>query len=223
MVNVWAVIATKDRPFELHGLLSDLPDPNKVVIVDNGSMPGVRQYAGSVMVARSVLCRPMIQPNLSKLWNDGLDEADRLATGPYEVAVLNDDLRVPPGTLEMLAEALRLYDAAAAFPDVFGELRPGQVDILHEAKPHNLFHRMTGYCFMLKGELGLRLDERFRWWYGDDDLEWRAAQHGGVARVGGVTVEHLHPNESTHYSPELTEQTRLDRAAFVEKWGLEPW
>lgn len=224
MVNVWALIATKNRAAELAGLLSDLADPGgRAVVVDNGSMPPVEQYAGRTRVIRSVLRIPMDPPNLSALWNAGLDEVDRLARRPYEVAVLNDDLRVPQGTLEALAEALRLHDAAAAFPDVHGGLKPGQVDWLREARPHNLFHRMTGYCFLLKGELGLRLDERFLWWAGDDDLEWRAATMGGVLRVGGLTVEHLHPNGSTNSNPVLSAQAHLDLEAFSRKWGCMPW
>lgn len=225
MVNVWVVIATKDRQAELNGLLSDLPDPGgRAVVVDNGSDPPVQQYAGRTRVIRSLLRIVQDPPNLSALWNAGLDEADRLAEGPYEVAVLNDDLRVPEGTLEALAEALRLHDAAAAFPDVSGQLKAGHVEVLREAKPHNLWHRMTGYCFLLRGELGLRLDERFRWWAGDDDLEWRAATMGGVARVGGLTVEHLHPNGSTHASPVLTAQAHLDLEEFGRKWnGVMPW
>lgn len=215
----WAVIATKDRPVELFDLLSDL-DPAHTVIVDNGSTPAVP--AG---LAAAVLRIDDDPPNLSALWNAGLDEVARRVepNTPYEVAILNDDLRIPAGTLPALAAALRLHHAAIAFPDVHGLLKAGQVHMLRTAAPHNLFHRMTGYCFLLAGELGLRLDERFRWWAGDDDIEWRAATRGGVLRVGGLTVHHLHPNSSTNGNPVLSEQANLDLQTFEDKWGVRPW
>lgn len=223
-MNVWAVVSTKDRPAELAGLLSDL-DPDRTVIVDNGSVPPVLDAAGSQRVAVKVLRILDDPPNLSALWNAGLDEvAHRIGPDqPYEVAVLNDDLRIPAGVLEGLAAALRATGAAIAFPDVHGLLRPGQTDMLTTAGPHNLFHRMTGFCFLLRGELGLRIDERFRWWYGDDDLEWRAALAGGVLRVGGLTVDHLYPNGSTAASPVLTARANADRHTFIAKWGHAPW
>jgi GT2 family glycosyltransferase len=217
-VVTWAVIATRDRHRELADLLEDL-DQARAVVVDNGSDPPVR--AGVAEVVRD----NEQPPNLSRLWNLGLDAAARHVPPDtaYEVAVLNDDLRIPAGTLDTLADAMRCRGGAAAFPDQHGLLRAGDVDVLRKAEPHNLFHRMTGYCFLLAGELGLRADERFRWWYGDDDLEWRAALAGGVVRVGGAAVNHLHPNGSTASSPELSAQAGLDRAAFVAKWGRPPW
>lgn len=223
-MNTWAVVTTRDRHDELAGLLSDL-DPDRTVVVDNGSRPPVPAVIGDVRVAAAVLRIPDDPPNLSALWNAGLDEvAHRIGPDqPYEVAVLNDDLRIPAGTLDALAAALRATGAAVAFPDVHGLLRAGQSDMLREAGPHNLFHRMTGFCFLLRGELGLRVDERFRWWYGDDDLEWRAATAGGVLRVGGLTVDHLHPNGSTAASEVLTAQANADRHTFVAKWGRAPW
>lgn len=213
---MWAVIPTRDRPGELAGLLSDL-DPARTVIVDNGSEPPVRANVASLI---RDLGDP---PSISALWNTGLDRVAALAQGPYDVAVLNDDLRIPAGTLEAVSAAMRAHGCAAAFPDAHHMLAPGAVDVLTEPGPHNLFHRMTGYCFVLRGEDGLRADETMRWWYSDDDLEWRAAQAGGVARVGVATpVTHLHPNVSTG-RPELAAQAAQDRARFVAKWGTPPW
>lgn len=216
VVNVWTVVTTHDRHGMLAALLTDL-NPEHTVIVDHASTPPV-----IADVARVIRCD--CTPNISHLWNLGLNYVDSRARGTgYFVAVLNDDLRIPPGTLEGLAEALDDTGAAVAFPDVHGLLRPGQTDVRTKPGPVNLFTRMTGFCFMLRGSIGLRADEELVWWYGDDDLEWRAAERGGTVRVGGVTVEHLSPNGSVATDVGLAEQTVLDRATFVAKWGNPPW
>lgn len=217
VARVWAVIPTRDRPDELHDLLGDLAGQAKVVVVDTGHNPWL---LGKVEAVVKVDRDPA---NISRWWNAGLAEVARQERGNYEVAILNDDLRIPDGTLTKLSNALRENKCAAAFPDSQGILAAGDVSVLTEAVPHNLHHRMTGYCFMLAGELKLRADESLAWWYGDDDLEWRAAQAGGVVRVGGLPISHLHPSESTNYDPELFAQAGRDRHTFVAKWGTPPW
>lgn len=224
MVNIWAVITTHNRHESLAALVDSL-DPAKTVIVDNRSNPPVD------LPVACIIRNEDNPPNISKLWNLGLDAVAELAVGPvlailphtYEVAVLNDDLEIPPGTLERLAEVINTYGAAIAHPDQHGRARDGQVVMNKTPGPVNLFDRMSGYCYMLRGELGLRLNETLKWWYSDDDLEWRAAGLGGVARVGGTYVTHKWPNSSTHANPDLAAQTALDRKRFIEIWGKPPW
>lgn len=216
VVNVWTVVTTHNRHGMLAALLTDL-DPARTVIVDHASTPNVIADVNKVI-------RCDCPPNISHLWNLGLDYVTSQVHGSEVfVAVVNDDLRIPPFTLPGLADGLDDTGATIAFPDVHKLLRPGQTDVRMKSGPVNLFTRMTGFCFMLRGSVGLRADEDFVWWYGDDDLEWRAAEQGGVARVGGLTVHHLSPNESVDTDVGLAEQTVSDRATFVAKWGIPPW
>lgn len=215
MVDTWTVITTHNRHTELAALLSDI-DPEFTIVVDNRSDPPVDVNVRGVIYAD-------IEPNISRLWNLGLDDVTYLARGVHNVAILNDDLRMEPDLLPRLAGVLREQEAAIAFPDTHGILKPGEVDFLTQARPHNLFYRMTGFCFMLRGELNMRADESLVWWYGDDDLEWRAATNGGVARVGGGGLTHLHPNESVTVNAQLAEQAAKDRETFIAKWGQPPW
>jgi hypothetical protein len=84
--------------------------------------------------------------------------------------------------------------------------------------------RITGYCFVVNGSHGLRCDERFKWWYGDDDADWQARRyHNGTWEVDDVTVKHLYPSESTNARPELLAQADRDRETFIQKWGKAPW
>lgn len=216
MKLTFAVIPTHDRPAELRQTISslDLP-PERILVIDNASTPPV---AG---VAAQVVRDEEQPPNISRLWNIGLDWAHEQAAGEkYAVAVLNDDLVLPPGFLDAMTGALNRYGAAIAYPD-----RSGDNPDWHNTEQGPVLkpHRMTGYAFVVDGQANLRADERFRWWYGDDDLEWRAQAAGGTVRVGGVTVEHLYSNASTYGSPVLNAQTEVDAQSFIAKWGRPSW
>jgi GT2 family glycosyltransferase len=227
-MKTYVVVPTHNRPDELRVLLASLQMPrDQVLVIDNASTPPVvpgpdgRRWPDDHVIDAHVVRDVEQPPNLSRLWNRGIDWAADLACGePHAVAVLNDDVVMPPLALDQLVSVLQQTGAAIAFPD---QHRHG--GLLHRVVPGPvpLNERMTGYCFVLRGGIGLRADERFRWWFGDDDLEWRAIEFGGTVRVGGVTVQHLHPDRSTRTKPELEWQTHYDRAAFVAKWGRAPW
>lgn len=158
-------------------------------------------------------------PNISVMWNMGLIAAERHADGmAFDVAVLNDDAIVPEQWFSDLVAEMRLASTVAASRDQTGALW-GPLTFT-EAGPIDLRHRMAGFAFVLDGAARLRLDEQFRWWYGDDDLEWRARQEGGVSLVHGAPVEHRHPSAST--IGRLAEIAGEDRERFIKKWGKAP-
>ena len=218
-----AVIPTRNR----HDMLADcigsvIDQVDWVIVIDNGSDPPIdpEPWHGKAGVAQV----PMDPPNISTLWNIGLALADSNAHssghGQWDIAVLNSDVTVPPGWIETLSSAMRSTTAVLAYPDQHGGTRR----ILHtKAQPIDLRQRITGYAYMLRGEAGLRLDEDFGWWFGDDDLCWRAREAGGGLLVPGIPVEHRCPNGSLYERPELKAQTARDRETFRQKWGRTPW
>ena len=222
-----AVIPARDRHDMLDDCINSVIDQvDRIIILDNGSVPPIDPgpWHGKV----GVVSLPIDPPNISTLWNVGLQLAANSAqaahpTGEYvewDVAVLNSDVIVPPGWIDALSTAMRSAHATLAYPDQHG----GTQQILHtKAEPIDLRQRITGYAYMLRGEMGLRLDESMAWWYSDDDLDWRARISGGALLVPGIPVEHRAPNVSTHQRPELLEQTGRDRATFEAKWGRTPW
>lgn len=215
-----AVIPTRDR----HDMLADcinsvIDQVDRIIVLDNLSNPPIdpEPWHGKV----GVVSLPIDPPNISTLWNVGLALAD--ASSPadaWDIAVLNSDVVVPPGWIDTLSTAMRSTTAVLAYPDQHG----GQQQILHtKAGPVDLRTRLTGYAFLMRGEIGLRLDESMAWWYSDDDIFWRGCELGGALLVPGLTVEHRCPNVSTHERPELTEQAGRDRETFIKKWGRPPW
>ena len=222
MVDIWAVVLTHNRAEQYAELVNDLVHDirrDHIVIVDHKSDPPAVEYDGTHFI------RDDGPANIQRLWNIGLDIVDRQAwhNGGYHVAVLNDDLRIPKGTLPALSDALTYHKGTIAYPDQSRSLKKGHNSVERRRGPYNLHYRMSGYCWMLNGDAGLRLDEKLVWWYGDDDIEWRAAELGGTVRVGGTYVEHLSPNGSTNSDPDLAKQTGIDRATFIAKWGKPPW
>ena len=143
--------------------------------------------------------------NLSAKWNRGIQQAEEAAARAgydrWNVAVLNDDVRPEPGLLGLVA---------------LGQLIATSIDVLAG-------QTVTGWAFMLRGEIGLRFDERFRWWYGDSDIE-RQVRHAGklTVCVGGAHAHHRGEMRSTSSDPSLLALAHEDEARYAEKWGLDP-
>ncbi len=213
-IPTYAVIPTEGRPC-LHDCVAALRDQVDltVLVCTNGydGLDVVRPLAGDVA---QVWDEDPV-PNISRWWNLGLDRARE--AGPvheeWNVLVINDDTIMGPGSVAKLAEGLRAWNRAQmAFPGPWDQLftEPGP-------------DRVTGWCFMLRGEGGLRADERLKWWTNDNNLDWDARLAGGTAMVTGVDHEHLHPNGYTNARPDLMEQAGRDMELFVQKWGRAAW
>ena len=203
----YAVIPVRDRHELTRTLLTQLGlPPDRVIVVDNGSTaPACEALAGLARVVE------VPERNISVLWNVGLDIVAAEQEGPHNVAVLNNDLEVPPGFLAGLAAGLRAGpDHLIAYPDWEGRLEPDLCD------PTG---RMSGFAFMLRGEAGLRADPRFAWWFGDDDLARQGRERGQVVCVGGIHVSHLEPSASTAADPELGAIAAQDRERYFATWS----
>jgi GT2 family glycosyltransferase len=217
---VFAVIPTRNRPDDLRDAVSAIRDQvDEVIVVDNGSQPPVRE--GTIIID----CDDD-PPNISHLWNLGIEAGSNLATPlrpeiEWFVAVINDDCVVPPGWVDAVVSAMQATGSAAGCSDVHGVLTSPyhKVNML----AGDLSRRLCGFAFVLRGSSGLRFDESLQWWYSDDDMDWRAQQSGGVVIVPGFKVEHRWPNAQMNARPELSEQAGVDRATFVAKWGRQPW
>lgn len=227
MIPVHAVIATHDRPEDLRDCIAAIaPQVHHVYVVDNASDPPIDTLTQPGI---DCLARDLEQPpNLSRLWNRGLDRSETVAisrrAARWDTLVLNDDFVAGPHFVERLQNALRADHAVVASPYAFGVGGPERVDVYEETGTlRGLDTRMAGFAFMIRGESGLRFDERFRWYFGDDDVAQQACASGGRVVVHGLSWEHRHPDRQTHANPLLVEQTHRDRKSFVAKWGFEPW
>ena len=222
--RAWAVVPSNGRPYLDELIASLVEQVYDVIVIANtwqrDSSPSVLETGGLPVC---VVEDEREDRNISRWWNLGLDLVARhagwLGDTEWDVLVVNDDVVCPPGFVGTLSGRMRATSAVCAYPDQAG----GQQEILHTvAAPVPLPQRITGYAFMLRGETGLRADESLVWWYGDDDLDWRARQEGGALLVPGIPVEHRAPDVQTNASPELTAQAGRDRETFIAKHGKAP-
>lgn len=220
----FAIIPSKPRSMGRLQLLDRCieaiqPQVDQIFLIDNtedGSL-------GDTPVPENLTVQwePLAPVNLSYLWNVGLtlawQKAQELSAESWDVAILNDDAIVPGGWFDVVSGAMRAHGAAAGC----SRNHHGGVLVHREAKPVNLFYRMSGWAFILAGEKGARANEQLKWWFGDDHLDWLSRKLGGVAVVPGYEPEHL--AENGQVTPELQEQIAKDAAAFVAYWGMRPW
>lgn len=161
---------------------------------------------------------------LHRMWNEGLAMGEDAADGrPFNVLVINDDVEVPMELCAQLEAALRVSDDHwIAYPNHRElDIPPGEA--ARTVSDHMAGQTIPGWCFMLRGEAGLRFDERFSFWYGDSDLEQQVKAAGKfVVAVGGCFVNHLDPLRSTLQNPERLAEAQRDEKEFATKWDLDP-
>lgn len=213
--KTWAVVPSNGRHYLEGSLRSLRSQVEGIIVVANGDFQPVGLGSGV-----RVVHDPGTDRNISRWWNLGIAEVAHMAgEDPWNALIVNDDVICPPRLAATLAAKLDQYGACLAYPNQWDDLEI----VWRRAEPVNLHHRITGYAFMLSGGSGLRLREDLVWWFGDDDLDWRARETGGAVLVPGCAVEHLAPNGSLLDHPELQHQTGLDRQTFVNRWGKAPW
>lgn len=211
----FVVIAAKNRHEMTYNLISQLDERAEVLLFDNGSEPPLD---GAILAFNAPLHR---------MWNAGLDVAEKrakeLGADKWNVAILNNDLEVPPGFLAMLEGGVRAHDDVwVSYPNWQGlEIPHGQAAITSGQGGDG--RTLSGWAFMLKGESGLRFDEQFEFWYGDADIQKQVEAAGKhVVCVGGCYCTHLEPNKSTFSNPERIQQVIRDEKRYAEKWNLDP-
>jgi hypothetical protein len=219
----FVVIAAKNRHEMTRNLVAQLlekyhhqNDQTPVVLLyDNGSSP---PYDEAI---------PAAGMGLHEMWNAGLDAAEQrakeLGADKWNVAILNNDLEVPPGFLSKLESGIRGHDDNwISYPNHHGvDIPAGQAAVLENSSMAG--QTMSGWAFMIRGESGLRFDEQFEFWYGDTDIQKQVEAAGkNVVCVGGCYAKHLEPMKSTMSSPVRLSQAQADEERFAEKWGLDP-
>lgn len=208
--------------------------------------PGAFCYAGRVIVAviptlyRPPTLQPLLdvlkaddinvilidtkgrEPDIYRWWNEGCDEAR--ARGATEIAVLNDDIVILPGTLPLMARAIREHGLGVSYPEVGKLAVPHALEVTEtEGLWRGTWPKavrtsdlgMTGFIFMFTATLPVRFDESYRWYAGDDAFEeavWRAGYRVGCVR--GLRIEHLASYSGKKSWSVLKDLARVDR----ERW-----
>lgn len=191
--NPWVVVPTAGRAtLEAAIDSTGIPRERVVIVV---TKPNIAVPSWCHVVA------DFGEVNIQRWWNAGLDFVAE--HGGRFACVINDDVLLDADTIPALVAGI--YGATLATP---GET----LAVVTDPGVHRTIH---GCCWLIDLSHGIRPDEGYRWWYGDDDLDWRARRDGhGVATVPAF-VHHLHPNELTQSTPELLFLTHID----AQRWA----
>lgn len=192
------------------------PQVDHVIIVDNASDPPVPDDEWPVNV--TVVHDPLQPPNLAYLWNSQLDSIhDSRLSSEWDVALLCDDVLMPPDWFDRVSGALRAHPtAAAASTHSYTPI----VEPYLLTQLSNGADRMCPWCFMLPGERGLRANEALLWWWTDTHIDMLARQSGGTLIVPGAIATNERIGEYTNSKPELAEQAGRDGDTFQAIWGF---
>lgn len=206
-MRVLVVIPTRYESDRLAALLECLDDADDVLVMDNGHETPVGVDARGL--------------GIYAMWNLGWAYAR--AAGYDAVAILNDDVRILPGTIGVLRKALavapRIGVVYPHWPRPLTDGMPAGFRVTPTAGTVS-DGGMTGFAFMFRADLPVApFDEGFGWWYGDDAFE-RSVRAAGyvVARVEGLPCEHDSDSEANGWArrPELRDIAEQDRLRWSE-------
>lgn len=183
----YAVIPTGNRPEEYGNLVAYL-ESNDVSVLTVATTPEALNYAVGEIIRCDV-------KNIQMWWNLGIERAYEL--GASIVAILNDDAILPDGWFEDMESAVVGHSGASGMR--FGNQQ-----------------KISGYAFVLNPADLIKADERFIWWYGDDDIQRQCEEKNGFAFVPNLEVGNVFANSS--YSS-MKYEIMADRKSFHRKWG----
>lgn len=190
--KVWLTIPSGTRRQYLANIIKDSQLPlNQIVIVhtvESEPIEGVHNVWD------------LDPPNIQRWWNTGIDIAR--ANGGEYIAVLNDDLILKDNPINKIVQGMKKEGAILGYP--------------HPHTGNGATHT-AGYCWVLDLSSGIRTDETYRWYFGDDDLLLQVLGLGKAVYVP-AEVEHMHGVVGTAQSEYLQQLTVLDKKYFIEKW-----
>lgn len=144
-------------------------------------------------------------------WNIGIRAG---TVGNEHVALLNDDLILPPGSLTTALEGFDDPDYGLIGLN-YGEPGEGVKQVSGTYRTGGF----GGFAFVVAPGCPL-VDPGFQWWYGDDDLAKRILQAGKKLGVHlGAPVKHPHPSTTGHYHAWTNAAIQEDERLFVSIWG----
>lgn len=131
--------------------------------------------------------------NLHHIWNQGAHLARDWRKADY-IAILNDDIILPPGTLACIAQAMDNANLACAGADPkapFG-IAPSAKAAPVTGSVERLMQHVTTWCFLVKADAWQDIDEQYEWWWGAGDLFVKIQEAGGrLGQIKGLGITHV--------------------------------
>lgn len=205
----------------LVGALLDEQGVAHIAVMDNGhTQENALELAKWEANHERLTIYAMLGAGIYQMWNFAVDLANDIFDAD-RLLLLNDDITIPRGMVNALSDALTVDASLWAISADYHPRAPGghygSVSYVHGTFKD---YGMAGFAFMFDPQRGIRFDEKFGHWYGDDDFVRQIeVEDGRVGVLNGVTVGHVGGATSVRF-PELAEVIAKDGKYFDDKWGL---
>lgn len=196
---------------------------SKILLIDN-SESGLCAYERVAHLSEEVWKKIMLIKNYPETiyegWNRGITMGSQLG---QNIAILNDDIILQPGSLAIAEMALDVEKYTLMGLNYF-EPKKRPVYGLPVKPVHGTFRTggFGGFAFIVSPSCP-KVDSRFKWWYGDDDLAERIKAQGG--RMGvcmGAPVDHPVASTTGHQHAWTGVAAGEDTIIFRQLWPTAP-
>lgn len=210
------VISLLNQLNELRGNLV-----NTVFLFDNG-MP--KEILDRCCQIPNVSIIKSYNTGIYQMWNAGIKLS--LQAGSLDsIAIFNDDIQLinKSNWFEEFLSPFESDDvwATCANYDYQHDLSPSFKDVIGTFKDRGF----AGFCFAVKSEAyiqGLPLfDERYEWWYGDDDFVHsvhKAGKRTTMSLNAGIVHINGGSQSADQYTPAFNAKVARDRDLYFSKW-----
>ncbi|WP_430742472.1 glycosyltransferase [Bacillus atrophaeus] len=209
----------------------------ELIIVDNGSTDGTREYLAGLSSVRTILNGENL--GFAKGCNQGIEAAKG-----DNLLFLNNDTMVTQNWLSAMLRVLDQSDQTGMVGPVSNyvsgaQMIPNAYQTLEEMEPFAKAHcekekhktkrvlRLVGFCLLIKraviDEIG-GFDERFAYGsFEDDDLCLRAIQAGYRLEIALDSFVHHHGHATFTANREINinHLYTANRQRFIDKWGTD--
>jgi len=183
--KIWVTVPIGKRENYIPGLLSGLENFSDRIIFVNNS-PGYTRFSNVHHI------EDFGEINIYRWWNTGINYA--YDNGAEYVAILNDDVVFDNLFISSICEFLIINKLAI-------------VDVLNSGNG-------GGSAWIMDLSYNLRLDERFRWWYGDTELFDRARKMNKFGKFVYKGFNHISPNGNLTENKMLQSLVNQDKELF---------
>jgi len=216
----------------LESLFHHTDVPSRLVIVDNGSEPSVREFLKQVRPQGAIQEVVLIQNETNEGFPKGMNRGIQASRAPY-VCLLNNDLLLTPNWLS------RLLEVAEAHPEIgilnpvsntFGNRPPRGVSVeayaASLAAKRGLYVEVgmcIGFCMLIRREvidhIGVLTEEIERIFFEDEDYCMRAKAAGFQCVVVEDAYVFHAEHQTLRLSPEREVLFNRNRRWCEQKWG----
>jgi len=189
--DVWVVIPIGTREQYLPNVINKLHKYHKRIVIVNNK-PGYTKFDNVNHI------EDFAGININRWWNNGIKYAEE--NGAKYVYIVNDDVDFPDDFVEKM----------------YKEMIDRDLDVLDTENTGN----GGGSSWMLRLDSGLRLDEDFRWYYGDTFLYEQADANKKAGRIFNTDFIHFEPNGHVAINEEFQRLIEQDHITYKRKKGL---